>query len=118
MLLGLYKQLTAAVKPQLMLAWRRAEEKTRHNPRKTAMAMKLSKVPERIITWKKPIPESNYQPSKSAMVHVHHLPATATKNVRDLPIQEANYDPTKSLMVTTSPSLPIYMKTATVIMTP
>ena len=116
--MALYKQLIAAVKLQLTLAWKRAVKETRYNPTKTALATNLSKVPERIVYWKKPIQESNYDPSRSAIVYDQHPTATAPKDAISLPIQEANYDPIKSLMVTTNPFLPTYMKTATVTMTP
>ena len=93
-------------------------EETEYNPRKTAMVINLSLVTEMAVTWTDPTQESNYQPNKFAMVYIHYLPAPATMDMIHLPIQENDYDPTKSLMVTTSPSLPTYMNTATVIMTP
>ena len=95
-----------------------AMENAGYRPKSTTKSTNHSPVPEVATAWAEPIQESNYTTNKSAMVCVYLSPATATVDMPSLPIQEASYDPTKAQMVTTIPSLPTYMKTATVTKTP
>ena len=88
-------------------------ENASYQLKSTTKVTNHSPVPEVDTTWTQPIQESNHIPCNFVMVYVELSPTTATMDTTSLPIQEANYDPSKSLMVTTSPALPICMKTAT-----